>query len=183
MFRICPNATFWPGYFRSRPCRRLDRDPPSRGVKGRFRAIRPFLEGTPLDERSSRSPTAWPAPEITRPDGQIQSNAPCHGGKSEKIATQRPRKPRNPHKTKVQEPESPASKTRIPMAGSVFLKCPFNGKAGPLILDSRHDDSGAPRSIFTEKPRKPAFRPSCLSALQTQRAPNDTGVNAGKRRE
>ena len=47
-------------------------------------------------------------------------------------------------------------KTRIPTAGSVFLKCPFNGKAGPLILDSRHDDSGAPRSIFAEKPRKTA---------------------------
>ena len=71
-------------------------------------------------------------------------------------------------------------KTRIPTAGSVFLKCPFNGKAGPVILDSRHDDSGAPRSIFTEKPRKPAFRPSCLSALQTQRAPKDTDTNAGK---
>ena len=70
---------------------------------------------------------------------------------------------------------------RIPTAGSVSLKCPFNGKAGPLILDSRHDDSGAPRSIFAEKPGKPAFRPSRLSALQTQRAPKDTGANAGKR--
>ena len=47
-------------------------------------------------------------------------------------------------------------KTRIPEAGSVFLKCPFNGKAGLLFFNARHDDSGPRRSIFAEKPRKTA---------------------------
>ena len=63
---------------------------------------------------------------------------------------------RLPHKTKVREPETRLQKTRIPTAGSVFLKCPFNGKAGLVFFNARHDDSGPRRSIFAEKPRKTA---------------------------
>ena len=123
----------------------------------------PSKPGTP------RISTLSPSVRMLSPTGRPSSAA---GPWNADLAQQRSRT-RNPS----------FKKTRIPTAGSVFLKCPFNGKAGPLILDSRHDDSGAPRSIFTEKPGKHAFRPSCLPALQTQRAPNDTGVNAGKRRE
>ena len=68
-------------------------------------------------------------------------------------------------------------KMRIPTARNVFLKCPFNGKAGLLFFNARHDDSGPRRSIFAEKNQENCI---CTRALQTQRAPKDTDTNAGK---
>ena len=65
-------------------------------------------------------------------------------------------RPQSTQKQRFKNQNLRLQKTRIPTAGSVFLKCPFNGKAGLLFFNARHDDSGPRRSIFAEKPRKTA---------------------------
>ena len=76
-----------------------------------------------------------------------------------------------PHRTaKVQEPETflcietRGLQSPNPIRRSVFLKCPFNGKAGLVFFNARHDDSGARRSIFAEKRGKPTFHPSSANS-------------------
>ena len=79
-----------------------------------------------------------------------------------------------PHRTaQFQEPETP-----IPIIGCDSLKCPFNGKAGLVFFNARHGDSGAPRSIFAEKPGKPAFPPRSLQTQGRQKTPVQTQENA-----